>query len=76
MRKAMTNARNQSLGQEPVPSPSPGELQRLCLEIQRGWTDRDRLRRSAVRPHGWSTPVIKSADLAPEGGRHWYFSWE
>lgn len=51
---------------EAVPSrewndPTPTEIRKRCLEIQKGWTPRERKRRAGLDPHApdWSVPLSK-----------------
>ena len=46
-------------------SPSPEEIRRRCLEIQKEWTPRERAKRAGVfgRQATWSPPVVSVCDM-------------
>jgi len=52
--------RQRNNGRKCVPDPTPEEIQQVCWEIQAGWTDEERARRTGLRPTGWEVPVIST----------------
>ncbi|MCB1512849.1 MAG: hypothetical protein KDJ36_18295 [Hyphomicrobiaceae bacterium] len=48
----------------PVADPDEAEIRRRCLEIQRGWSETERLRRLAVPDRvEWQPPTYAAAEL-------------
>lgn len=45
--------------------PSPDEIRRRCLEIQKEWTPRERLKRAgkSVRDTSWTPPVVSVCEM-------------
>ena len=53
---------------EKVYLPSSHDIQQACEEIQQGWSERERLKRSG-RAEGrhWSPPLVNTESLFPDG---------
>ncbi len=53
---------------ENVYLPTSHDIQRACEEIQEGWSEREKLKRSGrAEERHWSPPLIDSETLFPDG---------
>ena len=47
--------------------PSPAEIEALCAEIQRDWSDRERARRAGANdPRHWMPPIVSIREFILE----------
>lgn len=45
--------------------PSPDEIRRRCLEIQKGWSPRERMKRAGLSPReaSWTPPLVTVCEM-------------
>ena len=57
------------------PDPTPEEIAAKCAEIQRGWTEKQRLRHLAYSPaEEWTVPEVVVVECEPDTSDFWFWA--